>query len=209
MIVEPPYQILGREVVPGNGNYDPQPKVVRNFVQLQVDFTEQAQAACDQLPVYNAAKAGRSVEAIIPPGNYSSIIVTDTLTMLPGLYCLSGDLMVNPGAILDGDGITIFMSSGDFMVNPYAEVRLAAPAEGVLADQMWRDLLLYVANDRAATVTLAGNQFSKYHGLVYAPASDISVSTHAEYHLQVIGWNVELGGTEDIDMSVDFWPGMP
>jgi hypothetical protein len=208
VIIEPPYKPRAGDIRNG-GSFDPPAEWVRNLIQLQVDFTDQAQAACDLLPIYKAVRTEQSTEAVIPPGNYSSIIVTDTLTMLPGLYCLTGDLMIYSGATLVGEGVTIYMTGGNFTVSGGAEVHLAAPAEGILFDPLWRDLLLYVANDYAATINLAGNTLSNYHGVVYAPASDISVSYAGSYHTQLIGWNVQIGSTSDIILSVDFWPEMP
>ena len=210
VMIEPPYGFrFARDFAGGGANFDPDPEWVRNLIQLQVDFTDQVQAACDQLPANVAKRSDRSTDAVIPPGNYSSIIVTDTLTMLPGLYCLTGNLMVYAGAMLTGEGVTIYMTGGNFTMSGGAEVHLAAPAEGILSDPLWRDLLLYVANDHSATINLAGNTLSNYHGVVYAPASDIYVSYAGSYHTQIIGWNMQIGSTSDIILSVDFWPGMP
>ena len=208
--VEPPYKIFyAGDFYGGNGQFDPAPELVRNFIHLPEDFSDQAQDACDRIPTFGAITTGRSTQTVIPPGNYSSITVTDTLTMLPGLYCLAGDFKVNSSAILTGKGVSIYMKGGDFIINGSPEVHLIAPSEGILPDPVWRDLLLYVAHNNPATITLGGNEQSNYRGIVYAPVGEIEVLSNPEYHTQFIGWNVRIGGTGDIYISVDFWPGMP
>lgn len=207
VVVKPPFGInFAGDFYPGNGFFDPDPEWTRNLIDLEVNFTSQAQEACDQLPVQRSGKRNLSTEEIIYPGNYSTIIVTDTLTMLPGLYCVTGDFIVNTGAILMGEMVTIYMTGGDFFMHGGSEVHLSAPEEGIVTDPIWRDLLLYVANNHVASISIIGTQLSTYHGVIYAPASNIEVTDNAEYYIQLIGWNVEVGGTSDISLVVDFWP---
>jgi hypothetical protein len=101
------------------------------------------------------------------------------------------------------------MSKGDFTANPSAEMHLTAPKDGVVNEPLWQDLLLYVGNSHTATVSILGNAASDYRGVVYAPASNINISGVGQLHLQLVGWNIKVGGTNDIDLSVDFWPGLP
>jgi hypothetical protein len=207
--IEPPFKPLGRDLNPGNLNWNPPPEYFRSQIDLQIDFSDQAEEACSELPMYGLGAYKRNRDRIISPGNYPSIIVTDTLTMLPGLYCLAGDFTVYNEASLSGQGVTIYMSDGDFTIFGNAEMHLAAAPEGVRSDPIWKDLLLYVANYHDATVSLVGSIGSSYHGVIYAPASDIDVTGAGLLQVQLIGWNVEVGGTNDIEVGVDFWPGLP
>ena len=211
VFVEPPYKIrYAGGFVPGGAAWDPYPEYARNLIHLYIpDFTDQAQAACDQLPKYAAMTAGRSTEEVIPPGNYYSIHVSGELTMLPGLYCVLEDFMVHSGAKVTGDGVTIYMIYGGFLANENSEVHLIAPADGVIPDPLWLDLLLLVPSFNHETIIMGGNSLSNYHGIVFAPASTINISSDADYQSQLIGWNVEIGGVADVTLSVDFWPGMP
>jgi hypothetical protein len=194
---------------PGNGIFDPAPEWMRDLIQVNVDFTEQAQDACDLLPNLKVSKGNNSTDAIISPGNYSTIIVTDTLTMLPGLYCLYGDFIVNGGASVTGDGITIYMTNGNFMPNNNAIVHIKAPPGGILPDPIWTDLLIYVANYHTAEISLSGNPLSFYRGVIFAPASNINIENgynDKSYFTQLIGWNVSIGGTSGIFIDPNFWP---
>ncbi len=204
-----PYLPRGRYINPGNLIWDPMPEYVSYVVRPAPDFSEKAERACTLLPRIGRSSVEGSKETIISPGNYTSITVSDTLTMLPGLYCLTGDIVVESGAHLSGQGVTIFMSGGDFFMAASAEVHLAAPPEGIFPDPLWQRLLLYVDNDHAATVSLAGNSLSSYRGVVYAPASTIEAGGNAEYNAQLIGWNVSIFMINDINLSVDFWSTPP
>jgi hypothetical protein len=211
VFVEPPYKIrYAGGFVPGGAAWDPYPEYARNLIHLHIpDLTAQAQEACEQFPKYTAVTAGRYTEEVIPPGNYSSIHVSGDLTMLPGLYCLGGEFWVNSGARLTGDGVTIFISVGEFYANENSEVHLTAPPEGVIPDPLWLDLLLLVPSFNHRPVIMGGNSLSNYHGVVFSPGSTINISSDADYHTQLIGWNVEIGGVADVTLSVDFWPEMP
>jgi len=80
---------------------------------------------CASLPSYgNWSGAG-----VIRQGRYGRIRVNaagDILFMQPGLYCVSGDITMNGGALI-GHGVTIYLTGGGFTTNGGITVKLSAP----------------------------------------------------------------------------------
>lgn len=126
----------------------------------------------------------------------------------PGLYCVSGDVSVNAKQKFLGNNVTIYMMNGSLTINGGALVQLSAPypATSSLADiaPALPNILFYVPGSAGSgqKVQINGTSDSFVEGVVYAPGSDVAFLgtsyTNAPNRSQIIGWNVEIGGTADL-----------
>jgi hypothetical protein len=115
-----------------------------------------------------------------------------------GLYCMTGDLRINGGDNITGDAVTIYVPNGEIWINGNATVNLTAPGPG--SDPAIEGVLFYLPPSNNNPVQLNGTSDSHFTGVVLAPSSDINVLGTGNvdaYHTQLIGWNVEVGGTAD------------
>jgi hypothetical protein len=115
-----------------------------------------------------------------------------------GLYCISGDLVINGGDTVEGDGVTIYVPNGEIRINGNATVKLTAPGPG--SAPAIEGILFYLPETNHNTVELNGTSDSYFEGVVLAPGSDVNVLGTGDisaYRSQIIGWNVEVGGTAD------------
>lgn len=127
-------------------------------------------------------------------------------TLASGLWCVDGDATINAGDILVGNGVTIVMLNGRFHVNGHATVNITAPPADSNVSPAIPGILIYAppsTNYRDVNkngILLNGTSSSTFTGTILAPALDVYVngtgSTDA-YRTQVIGWNVQVGGTAE------------
>jgi Flp pilus assembly protein TadG len=126
-----------------------------------------------------------------------------TLTLDPGLYCISGDIRIT-GGTLTGEGVTLYLESGDVTINGNADIDLAAPGMSPDPTPALGGVLFYVAS---GDIDLEGNSTSKYLGMVYAPLGTIkahgSNGTDPTFNTQFVGWNVDVSGNANIDINFD------
>jgi len=118
----------------------------------------------------------------------------------PGLYCVTGQVQINAHDTLVGSGVTIYLRDGSLRINGNALVQLSAPVANPDPSPAIAGMLIYLDAANHNEVQINGNSDSYFEGTVYAPGSDIDVLGTAvidAYHSQIIGWNVELGGTAD------------
>ena len=124
-----------------------------------------------------------------------------TLSLDPGLYCISGDITVN-GGTLTAEGVTFYLESGDVSISGNAEVSLGSPATTPDPSPAIGGMLFYVAS---GDIDLEGNATSAYLGVVYAPLGTIDIrganGTTPTFNTQLIGENVHVSGNADIDIN--------
>ena len=124
--------------------------------------------------------------------------------LAPGLYCVSGALRINGNDSLIGDGVTIFLVDGNLRINGNAEVQISAPAASPDPSPAVAGMLIMLPHTNASDIQINGNSTSYFHGTILAPGSDIDAlgtgNTDA-YQTQIIGWNVQAGGTADMDVT--------
>jgi hypothetical protein len=195
-------------------NFDPPPEYIHNVIYPIIDFTAVMDARCAQLPSYpvnpsitgQRSAANRRVNSVIYPGNYPSIELGGGLTMMPGLYCVTGNVQATSGEAW-GDGVTFYMTGGDLTVNASANLYLSAPIPDKGDDTGVIDLLFYITNGDA-TLNLTKDQY--YRGVFYAPHGDITVSGSGKpvekLFAQFIGWNTKFTGTTDIKLTLYSMP---
>ncbi len=118
----------------------------------------------------------------------------------PGLYCVSGNLQINGNDSLIGNGVTIVILDGFVHINGNATIQLTAPAESPDPSPAIAGLLFYMPPSNHNVMRINGNSDSYYQGTILATGSDIDVLGTAAidaYRTQIIGWNVQVGGTSD------------
>lgn len=118
----------------------------------------------------------------------------------PGLYCVTGQVEINAHDTLIGSGVTIYLQDGSLRINGNATIQLSAPAAQPNPAPAIPGMVIYLEASNQNEVQINGNSDSFFQGTVYAPGSDIDVLGTAAinaYRSQIIGWNVEIGGTAD------------
>jgi hypothetical protein len=189
--VEPPSQIYGFEdggIDPGQ--FDPDPTFLTNpDDRIPSDAYFVAPPDCSHPDAHN-------VTASAIEGH----------SLAPGLYCVSGDIKVNNNNdSFSGTDITIYMLNGEFVVNG-GVVNIAAPPQVPDPNPAIPGMLLMFAPGNSNKIQLAGNSGSLFKGTILAPASDIDMLGNGDtdgFQCQVIGWNVEVGGTADTYVFFD------
>lgn len=113
-----------------------------------------------------------------------------------GTYCISGDVLIEGGATLGGDGVLLFIENGSFTVSGNARVQLEAPRSG-----SEKGLLIYMPLQNQQRIALNGNADSKFKGAILAPGADITLNgmdSDYGFHSQIIGRYIEVTGQDII-----------
>jgi hypothetical protein len=131
------------------------------------------------------------------PGNWSEDFPPKGVTNLQsGIYCINGDVRVNGGETLQGNGVVLYVEHGTVHFNGNATVKLGAPSGGP-----FQGLLIYLPMDNDSIVTLNGNADSSFRGTILAPASLIRINGNDSsygFHSQIIGLYIELDGNSNL-----------
>jgi Putative Flp pilus-assembly TadE/G-like len=130
-------------------------------------------------------------------------------TLTPGLYCMTGNLDFKPGD--KGYGVTFYVPNGTVSANGNAKdpIELYAPSTDttspgyITPTSPYNGLLFIVPNGGA--VTLNGTSVDRFHGLIYAPKSQVTLTGTADniFWGQVVGWDVKVGGNNDMAVNYE------
>lgn len=123
-----------------------------------------------------------------------------------GLYCINNDLRINAGDVISSTGgVTIYVPYGSVTINGTPSVKLAAPDPEDTTTPGIPGVLLYLPPSNPHPVKLNGTEDSIFKGLILAPRSEITLNGTGgnSYVGQVVGWNVEIGGTADFYLLYD------
>ncbi|MFN8382010.1 MAG: pilus assembly protein TadG-related protein [Anaerolineales bacterium] len=134
--------------------------------------------------------SGNWEEDIFPPDGVT--------TLGSGIYCITGDFIVNAGKELTGHNVLFVIDGGKVGISGNATVDLGAPTGG---DH--QGLLFYVPIGNHSIIALNGSDDSNYRGTILAPGADVRINgldsgRGAAYHSQIIGYYIEVDGTDDI-----------
>jgi hypothetical protein len=111
----------------------------------------------------------------------------------------------NAGDSFTGHGVTIYMLDGRFIVNG-GVVDISAPPELPDPNPAIPGMVIMFAPGNNNEILLNGNSGSIFSGTILAPESDIDMLGNGDtdgFQCQVIGYNVEVGGTADTYVHFD------
>jgi hypothetical protein len=121
-----------------------------------------------------------------------------------GLYCFheapdfKGDIK--------GIGVTIYIENGGFKFNGNQKIELTAPSYTPDPAPAIPGILFYLPETNKSDITINGTSNSFLQGVLLAPGANISLlgtgNTEA-YKVQIIGYNVEMGGTADATVTFE------
>ena len=159
---------------------------------------------CSGLPDHGSVNS----EGTISPGIYTRIRLNNgELIMNPGLYCITGSpngLTINGGKLI-GDGVTIYLINGGGSISGNSITQLDAPDRSPDPSPAIPGLLFYMGPGNTNLLSLTGNDDSWFVGTVLAPDGEVKLAgtsgTNATFNTQVIGWNVEVEGTANLDIN--------
>jgi len=123
----------------------------------------------------------------------------------PGLYCVTGNVSLNGGEFR-GDGVTIVFLDGELRINGNVTVQLTAPIPTPDPYPAVPGLLIYAPATNTNKLEFNGTSDSYFTGTILGPGASIDLlGTGSEdaFKCQVIGWNVEVGGTADTYVMYD------
>ncbi len=133
------------------------------------------------------------------PGNWDEdVFPPDGVHNLDsGIYCITGDFIVDDGEGLTGNGVLIIVEDGAVKFSGRSTIQLSAPRGGLA-----KGLLIYMPIKNKSLLVLNGNADSKFTGTIFGPRADIRIngldSTNgAAYHSQIIGYYIEVDGNSD------------
>lgn len=179
--------------------------------------------AADGTPYYsgnwvnNGGQIKGNSDITITPGNYSLIDVksSQTLTMEPGLYCLTGDFSVSGSAVVNAQGVTLYIQkkgpnqSSDFSITGEPTVNMTSPLSDSNSLPALEGILVIYAEDNSdGVITLEGTGNSLFGGTFYAPNNLIKIGgtsstgiSNTEYSCEFIGDRITTSGTADINIT--------
>ncbi|MBS7704176.1 TadE/TadG family type IV pilus assembly protein [Chelatococcus asaccharovorans] len=122
-------------------------------------------------PPYTAAAVTLS------PGTYCGDLVfhgSPVITLLPGIYVIRGQMMLNAGAVLRGEEVSLHFpdNASTLQANNAVRIELSAPTSGAFADILMSEP---PGLPRSSLVINAGLGQS-LRGLVYLPSRDLTVN---------------------------------
>lgn len=173
---------LGNELDPGNANWNPPPE--------EVDF--QIPDSAYDVPIPKCAGHWVNSLDLLP-------------NLLSGLYCINGDLKINASDRIQGTDVTIYVPNGKVDINGHAYLNISAPPPDSHPDPAIPGVLLYLPASNPRDVVINGTSDSVLTGLILAPRSTIQLNGTGgnTYVGQVVGWNVEVGGTANLFLTYD------
>lgn len=119
------------------------------------------------------------------------------------LWCVTGDLRINAQDTSTTHGVTIVMVDGELRINGGAVVNWSAPPDFPDPTPGIAGLVLYAPLTNPGPIELTGGAGTDFTGTVLAPGADINVLGNQEFnaiHAQIIGLNVEIGGTAAVNV---------
>ena len=102
-------------------------------------------------------------------------------------------------------GVTLYMLNGEFVING-GVVQNPAPPQAPDPAPAIPGMVIMFAPGNNNKILLNGNSTSYFKGTILAPESDIDMLGNGDtdgYQCQLIGWNVEAGGTANTYVFYD------
>ena len=118
-----------------------------------------------------------------------------------GIYCISGDVVIEGGTTLTGNGVVLVMEDGEFLVDGNATVSLSAPQN---KNSPAKGLLIYMPIRNKGRISLNGDSQSSFRGTILAPGGDVRLNGmegRQGFHSQIIGYTIEVDGQGKIPIK--------
>jgi hypothetical protein len=170
--------------------------------------------------------AGSISGGVATPGTYDNITQTSngaSLTMQPGLYCLTGtpDAFRITGGTLVANGVTLYVTRGRVSITGGAQVTMSAPCttgdpeNGRCGDEEDEDLypdpalpffLIYMAEGNTSTINIEGTSTSYFEGTIYSPDGKVFMAGTGDtttFKTQVVAKDVEVTGSGEVNINFD------
>ncbi len=118
---------------------------------------------------------------------------------MSGLYCVNGNLNFKKGPYV-GNDVTIYLKDGGVSIDGKESVTLHAASGTSHPPDAIPGIVFYLPPTNHSAIILNGTSTVVITGVVYAPGADIKLTgtngVTAFTSTQFIGWNVEVGGTQ-------------
>ncbi len=157
----------------------------------------------------NGTVKSHSGDGNIGPGNYSQIKLTNgTLTLSPGLYCLTGDVEIT-GGNFNAVGVTFYMKKDGnknttLSINGNATANMRSADSNTATDGAIPGILVYMDRANEGNISLEGTSTSSFYGAIYGPSAEINVGGNSgvnpTYSTQLVGKVVKVHGNAAIDI---------
>jgi Flp pilus assembly protein TadG len=115
-----------------------------------------------------------SGSATFNPGVYCGGITingSSTATFNAGTYIVEGNMIVNGGDTVSGNGVTFYFSSGSLTMNGGSHADFVAPTTGTYAG-----ILYFQSRTDSSTVIVNGDTTSVWQGVIYAPDANLTLN---------------------------------
>lgn len=163
------------------------------------DLSDPSYGGCDKNN-YKAKNTQTLTEGVYCNG--LTINANADITLEPGTYYITnGDLRINGGAEVLGEGVTIVMTGsgsnvGSITINGSAELDLSAPIDG--SGEPYEGILIYQDRDApAGTNRINGGSTNNLVGTIYTPSQAVEFSgnsSNASSCLRLVAKTVKFGG---------------
>ncbi len=203
----------------GCSNYDPNNTENRVPCEKADEMLPKGMIPEPVCPTRTAAntKSEGIYDGTIKPGWYLNGISTKnkgSLTLLPGLYCIKGDLENNAQSTLIAEGVTLFMIDGGVEIrqNDAGQVSLKScgtPPCVTLGREDFpavQGLLMIFDYDNDSDVIMNGCSTNEFVGTIYGESNDFTLngdSTDSTFNTQIVSKSVYVSGSATLDMNLD------
>ncbi len=203
----------------GCSNYDPNNTINRVPCEKADEMLPKGMIPEPICPTQIAANTRSEgiYDGTIKPGWYLGGISTKnkgSLTLLPGLYCIKGNLENNAQSTLIAEGVTLFMIDGGVEIrqNDKGHVSLKScgtPPCVTLGREDFpavQGLLMMFAYGNNSDVIMNGGSTNEFVGTIYGENNDFTLngdSTDSTFNTQIVSKSVYVSGSATLDMNLD------
>jgi Flp pilus assembly protein TadG len=145
----------------------------------------------------------------LSPGNYCSQVLVEgggPVVFSPGVYTFQDGFVNNDDPSLSGTGVTFYVPAGSFNAGLDPTVNLSAPTTGPT-----QGVLLYqpAGNGKPLNISSCTSQpAGGWAGMIYAPASQVTVDAVLSAWLLIVGYDVTLDATSAVNVPSASFPGL-
>jgi len=131
--------------------------------------------------------------------------ITGSQALETGIHCVKGDIKLNGGDTLTGDGVLIVMLDGGITINGNATVQLKRFSEVIdKHSHSYNGMLIYAPRGNTSTIALGGTSDSWISGTIFAPDSECDIYGNAAgkaYRTSIVCNKVKFQGTPNVTIT--------